>query len=108
MTPTIKDKWIDTLKFDQGVLAHANQIGNLDFKSWIDDTYIRQAYAEMHVDYDADKAVTVDPKTANAGLPDEIWEAKSGIVSYPQTAAFLKAVGQLNATGQKINVHLRL
>jgi NitT/TauT family transport system substrate-binding protein len=103
LDPTIKDKWIDTLKFDQGVLAKANQIGNLDFKSWIDDSYIKQAYAEMHVDYAAEKAVIVDPKAANAGLPNEIWEAKSGIVTYPQTAAFLKAVGALNATGQKIN-----
>jgi NitT/TauT family transport system substrate-binding protein len=57
----------------------------------------------MHVDYAAEKAVIVDPKAANAGLPNEIWEAKSGIVTYPQTAAFLKAVGALNATGQKIN-----
>jgi NitT/TauT family transport system substrate-binding protein len=103
LDPTIKDKWIDTLKFDQGVLAKANQIGNLDFKSWIDDSYIKQAYAEMHVDYAAEKAVIVDPKAANAGLPNEIWEAKSGIVTYPQTAGFLKAVGALNATGQKIN-----
>jgi NitT/TauT family transport system substrate-binding protein len=103
LDPTIKDKWIDTLKFDQGVLAHAGQIGNLDFKSWIDDKFIRQAYSEMHVDYAAQQAAIVDPKTANAGLPDEIWEAKSGIVSYPKTAGFLKAVGELNATGQKIN-----
>jgi NitT/TauT family transport system substrate-binding protein len=103
LDPTIKDKWIDTLKFDQGVLAKANQIGNLDFKSWIDDSFIKQAYAEMHVDYAAEKAVIVDPKAANAGLPNEIWEAKSGIVTYPQTAGFLKAVGALNATGQKIN-----
>jgi NitT/TauT family transport system substrate-binding protein len=103
LDPTIKPKWIDTLKFDQQVLEKAGQVGKLDFNAWIDDKYIRDAYQQMHVDYAAEQAVIVDPKTANAGLPNEIWEAKSGIVTYPDTAKFLKAVGGLNASGQKIN-----
>ena len=103
LDPTIKPKWIDTLKFDQGVLAKAGQIGNLDFNAWIDDKFIKEAYKEMHLDYAAQQAVIVDPKTANAGLPNEIWEAKAGIVTYPTTGAFLKAVSGLNEVGQKIN-----
>ena len=63
------------MKFDHGVLAKANQSAMLDFKSWIDDSYHQHAYEEMDVDYAADQAVIVDPKTANAGLPNEIWHA---------------------------------
>ncbi|HEY1930628.1 MAG TPA: ABC transporter substrate-binding protein [Acetobacteraceae bacterium] len=103
LDPTIKPKWVSTLEYDHSVLQNAGQIGKLDFKSWIDDKFIREAYKEMHLDYTAEQAVIVDPKTANAGLPNEIWEAKSGIVTYPQTAGFLKAVSALNATGQKID-----
>lgn len=103
LDPTIKPKWIETLKFDHDILQKAGQVGGLDFTTWIDDSYIKQAYSQMHVDYAADLAVIVDPKAASAGLPNEIWEAKSGIVTYPTTGAFLKAVAGLNGTGQKIN-----
>jgi NitT/TauT family transport system substrate-binding protein len=103
LDPTIKPKWIETLQFDHDILQKAGQVGVLDFTTWIDDSYIKQAYSQMHVDYAADLAVIVDPKAASAGLPNEVWEAKSGIVTYPTTTAFLKAVAGLNATGQKIN-----
>jgi NitT/TauT family transport system substrate-binding protein len=103
LDPTIKPKWISTLEYDHSVLQKAGQIGPLDFKSWINDSYIRDAFNEMHLDYAAEQAVIVDPKISNAGLPDEIWDAKAGIITYPQTGAFLKAVSTLNATGQKIN-----
>jgi len=103
LDPTIKPKWVETLEFDHNVLQQANQAGPLDFKAWIDDHFIKQAYQEMHLDYAAQLGVIVDPKTANAGLPNEVWEAKSGIVTYPDLDAFLKNVAGLNATGQKIN-----
>lgn len=103
LDPTLKPQWIDALKFDQSVLEKANLSPPLDFKSWINDSYIRAAYKAMGVDYDADLQKVVDPKTANANLPSEIWHARDGIKTYASIKDFLKAVGEFQSTGAKLN-----
>ena len=103
LDPTIKPQWVDTLKFDHSVLARENLVPPLDFDSWVTDRYIRQAYAELGLDYDAARARVVDPATANAGLPSEIWHARDGILTYPTLKEFLKAVAGYQATGAKLN-----
>jgi NitT/TauT family transport system substrate-binding protein len=103
LDPTLKPQWIDALKFDHKILAQADLSPPLDFKSWVDDNYIRKAYAAMGADYDKDLAQIVDPAIANRGLPDEVWEAKDGIKTYPTVKQFLKAVADFQATGAKLN-----
>jgi len=103
LDPTIKPGWIDTLKLDHTVLANEQQIPPLDFNAWITEDYVKAAYKELGVDYEADKAKIVDPVKANAGLPMEIWHAREGIKTYPTMTAFLKAVAQYNAEGSKLN-----
>jgi NitT/TauT family transport system substrate-binding protein len=101
--PTLKQKWIETLKFDHQVLVKDKLAGDLDFDAWITDKYIRQAYAEMGLDYEAEKAKLVDTLVSNAGRPNEIWHAREGILSYPTTKQFLRAVADFQATGTKLN-----
>jgi NitT/TauT family transport system substrate-binding protein len=103
LDPTIKTKWVETLKFDHKVLLREQAIPPLDFDAWINEDYIRKAYAELGVDYGAEKARLVVPKAANAGLPGEIWHARDGISTYGRTADLLKAVGAARATGAKLN-----
>jgi sulfonate transport system substrate-binding protein len=103
LEPTIKPKWVDTLKFDHQVLVTEKVIGPLDFDTWINDTFVRQAYKNLGLDYDAQAAQIVDPVKANAGLPMEIWHARDGIKTYPTMAEFLKAVADFNATGVRLN-----
>jgi NitT/TauT family transport system substrate-binding protein len=103
LDPTLKPRWIKTLEFDHQVLASHNLSPPLDFKSWINDSFIRKAYAEMGVNYDQAAAKIVDPAVANRGLPDEIWHARDGIKTYPTLKQFLKAVADFKATGAKIN-----
>jgi sulfonate transport system substrate-binding protein len=103
LDPTIKPQWIKALKFDHEVLMKAHLSPPLDFKSWVDDSFIRKAYAAMHVDYDKDLAKIVDPEIANRGLPDEIWHARDGIKTYPTLKEFFKAVAAYDATGVKLN-----
>ncbi len=103
LDPTIKPGWIDALKLDHTVLANEQQIPPLDFNAWITEDYVKAAYKELGVDYEADKAKIVDPVKANAGLPMEIWHAREGIKTYPTMTAFLKAVAQYNAEGSKLN-----
>src|SRR5438477_599473 len=71
LDPTLKQEWVETLKFDHGVLANASLSPKLDLQQWIDETYIKQAYVEMKLDYDAQKAVMIDPVAANKGLANE-------------------------------------
>jgi NitT/TauT family transport system substrate-binding protein len=101
--PTLKPRWIDTLKFDQHILENANLSPPLDFKAWVDDRYIKTAYAALKRDYTAESAKLVDPLIANRGRPDEIWHARDGIIAYAKTADFLKAVAKFEATGAKLN-----
>jgi NitT/TauT family transport system substrate-binding protein len=103
LDPTIKPQWIDALKFDHNVLAKEQAIPPLDFDAWIDDGYIRTAYKKLGLDYDAQRAVIVDPKVANKGLPLEIWHARDGIRTYATLTEFLKAVAKYNAEGAKLN-----
>jgi NitT/TauT family transport system substrate-binding protein len=103
LDPTIKQKWVDTLKFDHGVLASEKLASALDFDQWITEKYVRQAYAEMKLDYEAEKTKLVDTLVTNAGRPLEIWHARDGIIQYPTLKAFLKAVAEFQATGAKLN-----
>jgi NitT/TauT family transport system substrate-binding protein len=103
LDPTIKTAWVDTLKFDHGVLAQEKLASALDFDSWINEDYIRRAYAELTLDYEAEKTKVVDTLVTNAGRPNEVWHARDGILSYPTLKQFLKAVAEFRATGAKLN-----
>jgi NitT/TauT family transport system substrate-binding protein len=103
LDPTIKDKWIDALKFDHTVLVREKAIPPLDFNAWITENYVKTAFKEMGVDYAGLKGKIVDPVKANAGLPLEIWHSRDGISKYPDMKAFLKAVASFRATGAKLN-----
>jgi sulfonate transport system substrate-binding protein len=103
LDPTIKKPWVDALKLDHGVLVADNLASALNFDDWITETYVRRAYSEMGVNYEAEKAKIVDTLVTNAGRPNEIWHARDGILSYPTLKEFLKAVAEFRATGAKLN-----
>ncbi|MEM8743175.1 MAG: ABC transporter substrate-binding protein [Pseudomonadota bacterium] len=103
LDPTIKDEWVDALKFNHGVLTREKAIPPLDFDAWITEDYIKAAYKDLGKDYAAERATVVDPVKANAGLPFEIWHSRDGISEYPDMKAFLKAVAGFRATGAKLN-----
>lgn len=103
LEPSIKTEWIDALKFNHGVLVKEKAIPPLDFDAWITEDYIKAAYADLGVDYEADKAAVVDPAVANEGLPSQIWHARDGVSSYPDMPAFLTAMAEMTATGAKLN-----
>jgi len=103
LDPTIKPAWVDALKFDHGVLTREQAIPPLDFNAWITEDYVKAAYKDMKLDYEAQKKQVVDPVKANAGLPMEIWHSREGIKTYPTMADFLKAVAKYNAEGSKLN-----
>ena len=103
LDPTIKPEWVDALKFNHGVLVTEKSIPTLDFDEWITEEYVKAAYGELGKDYKKEKASMVDPATANAKLPMEIWHSREGISSYPSTGEFLTAIYAFRKTGAKLN-----
>ena len=104
LDPTIKAKWVDTLKYDHGVLTKWKMAPALDVDKWVDDRYVRQAYKDLKIDYEKQRSAQLDPKQVLKGLsPAEIWHARSGIATYPSIPEMLKVVKEAQATHQKIN-----
>jgi len=103
LDPSIKTEWVDALKFNHGVLVKEKAIPPLDFDAWITEDFLVKAYAEMGVDYSAEKALMVDPEVTNEGLPLEVWHARDGIQTYGTAPEFLSAVAEMNATGALLN-----
>jgi len=103
LEPSIKDEWVDALKFNHSVLVAEKAIPPLDFDAWITEDYLKAAYADMGVDYEAYKASMVDPEVANKGLPMEIWHSRDGVSTYETPAAFLKGMADIRATAALVN-----
>jgi NitT/TauT family transport system substrate-binding protein len=89
LDPTLKPQWQAALARDHAVLAREKAIPPLDFGAWIQDRFIRQAYAELGRDYESERARVVDPAVANAGLQPELWDAERGVVTLPSVTALL-------------------
>jgi NitT/TauT family transport system substrate-binding protein len=86
-----------------------------DPKKWADDSFVRKAYAEMKLDYDAELASTrnyelsgedtfckkpiSDPRKAG-----EVWVDDEGILPFSSAMCTLGAYADFKAKGKKINV----
>ena len=103
LEPSIKTEWVEALKFNHGVLVAEKEIPPLDFDAWITEDYLISAYADMGVDYEADKATMVDPVEANAGLPMEIWHSREGILTFEDAPSFLTAMAEIQLEASKVN-----
>jgi len=44
LDPTIKPRWLDTIKTGHEVLTRLNRVKPLDINAWVNETYVRQAY----------------------------------------------------------------
>jgi NitT/TauT family transport system substrate-binding protein len=113
--PSIKPALIDAAATDVKVLHNLGRMKEFDPKKWVDDSYIRQAYAEMKLDYDAQLGSTrnyeisgadnfcakpiVDPRKAG-----EVWVEDLGILPFASAACTLGAYAGFKAKGKKINV----
>lgn len=113
LDPTIKPRWLEALKVDYGVLQKLSMIKDLNLQAWANDTYVRQAYRELGLDYDQQLASYAgyvvkgnDPvcKTAVTRPADagEIWIAGGDILPFSSPACTLAGVKKYTAEGKKI------
>jgi NitT/TauT family transport system substrate-binding protein len=115
LDPTIKPRWLDTIRTGHEVLTRLNRVKSLDINAWVDETYVRAAYKELKLDYDAQKQTLAnydiggqDPlcKTAITRPKEagEVWVEGAGIVAYSSPACTLAAINKAQADNRKVKV----
>ncbi|MGJ4914565.1 ABC transporter substrate-binding protein [Bradyrhizobium sp. HKCCYLRH2015] len=113
--PTIKPALVDAAATDVKVLQSLGRMKEFDPKKWVDDSYIRKAYAELKLDYDKDLASTAnyeisgEDKFCNRPITEprkagEVWIDGEGITAFSSATCTLGAYADYKAKGKKINV----
>lgn len=113
--PTIKPALIEAAATDVKVLQNLGRMKEFDPRKWVDDSFVRKAYVEMGLDYDAQiKATTnyeITGEDAFCKRPiseprksGEVWVDGEGIAPFSSAACTLGAYADLRAKGKKINV----
>jgi NitT/TauT family transport system substrate-binding protein len=113
--PTIKPQLIDAAVQDVKVLQNLGRMKEFDPHKWVDDRYLRQAFAELNLDYDAQlkklenyeiagedsfcKKPITEPRKAG-----EVWIDGEGILPFSSTACTLGAYADFKQKGKKINI----
>ncbi|MGV8990683.1 MAG: ABC transporter substrate-binding protein [Thiobacillus sp.] len=115
LDPTIKPKWITTVKYDHGVLSRMGRVKAFDADVWGNETYIKQAFKEKGLDYEKQKKSFAgyeisgtDPlckkPIKNPREAGEVWIEGGGITAYSSTACTLAGVKKALSEGKKIGV----
>jgi NitT/TauT family transport system substrate-binding protein len=113
--PTIKPMLIDAAAQDVKVLQNLGRMKEFDVTKWVDDSYIRKAFAGLKLDYDAhlkslaNYEVAGEDKFCNKPIVDprkagEVWVDGEGIAPFSSAACTLGAYSSFKAKGKKINV----
>ena len=115
LDPTIKPKWIETIKYNTGVLQRMGRVKTFDADAWVDETYVRQAFKEKSLDYDKQKSSFAgtevtgnDPfckkpitKSIEAG---EVWLKSGELTAYSSAACTLGAIKVATGAGKQVGV----
>ncbi|MFG1378564.1 ABC transporter substrate-binding protein [Xanthobacter autotrophicus] len=115
MDPTLKPQLVADAAEDAAVLQKLGRMKEFDAKAWVNDTYVRQAFKEMGLDYEtqlkslANYEVSGDDsfckvKIAEPRKAGEIWIEGEGIKPYSSAACTLGALAELTAQGKKANM----
>ncbi|WP_426433658.1 ABC transporter substrate-binding protein [Bradyrhizobium genosp. P] len=113
--PTIKPALIDAAATDVKVLQNLGRMKEFDPKKWVDDSYVRKAYAELKLDYDAQLASTQNYELSGEDTfckkpvteprkSGEVWVDGEGILPFSSASCTLGAYADFKAKGKKINV----
>jgi NitT/TauT family transport system substrate-binding protein len=113
--PTIKPELVQDAAEDAKVLQNLGRMKEFDVQKWVNDSYVRKAYAELGLDYDKQRAsfdnyeVKGEDKFCNKPITEarkagEIWVDGEPIQPFSSTACTLGAYADLKAKGKKINM----
>jgi NitT/TauT family transport system substrate-binding protein len=115
LDPTLKPVEMEALKGAYTTLKTMNRVKDFDINGWVNDSYLRTAFKQSGLDYDAQKQALsnyaisgTDPvcktqvdKPASAA---EVWLDGGQIVPFSSAACAFAGIAQYTAKGQKIDV----
>ncbi|ROZ77106.1 ABC transporter substrate-binding protein [Ramlibacter sp. WS9] len=115
LDPSIKPRWLDTIKTAYGVLNKLGRVKEFDMNAWVNESYVRQAFKERGQDYDSQKQTLAnydiagrDPicKTAVTRPKEagEIWLAGGEIVPVSSPTCLLAGIRQYESEKKKVAV----
>ncbi len=115
LDPTIKPRWLDTIRTGHEVLTRLNRVKPLDIGAWVDDSYVRKAFAELALDYDAQKQTLGNYDISGTDTlckqpitrpreAGEVWIEGSAISPHASTLCTLAAVRKAQSAGKKVRV----
>jgi NitT/TauT family transport system substrate-binding protein len=115
LDPSIKPRWLDTIKTAYGVLNKLGRVKEFDMNAWVNESYVRQAFKERGQDYESQKQTLAnydiagkDPicKTAVTRPKEagEIWLAGGEIVPVSSPTCLLAGLHQYEAEKKKVAV----
>ncbi|MDO9002470.1 MAG: ABC transporter substrate-binding protein [Aquabacterium sp.] len=113
LDPSIKPKWVETIRYDTGVLQRLGRVKQFDVNAWVDDSYVRAAFKERGEDYEAQKASFAGSeisgqdtfckkpiaKSIEAG---EVWLKSGELMAYSSAACTLGAIKQFTGQGKAL------
>jgi NitT/TauT family transport system substrate-binding protein len=113
LDPTIKPRWVDTIRTAHGVLGKLGRVKEFNVEAWVDERYVRQAFKERGQDYEAQKQTLanydIEGKDPVCKVPvtrpkeaGEIWLADGEIVPTSSPACTLAGIRQYEAAGRKV------
>jgi NitT/TauT family transport system substrate-binding protein len=115
LDPTLKPVEMEALKGAYTTLKAMNRVKDFDINGWVNDSYLRAAFKQSGLDYDAQKQALsnydisgTDPvcktpvdKPASAA---QVWLDGGEIVPFSSAACAFAGIAQYTAKGQKIDV----
>lgn len=115
MDPTIKPELVADAAQDAGVLQNLGRMKEFDVKAWVNDSYVRQAYKELGLDYEAQVKSLANyevagedtfckTKIAEPRKAGEIWIEGEGIKPYSSAVCTLGALAELTQQGKKASM----
>jgi len=115
LDPTIKPRWLDTIKIGHEVLTRLNRVKPLDINAWVNETYVREAFREAKLDYDAQKQslanydITGTDKLCKTAITQpkeagEVWIDGVGMEPHASPVCTLAAIDKAQAAGKKVRV----
>jgi NitT/TauT family transport system substrate-binding protein len=114
LDPTIKPAWVEAVGANYAVLKKLNMIKELNIGAWVNDSYVRQAYKELGLDYDKQSAtqsgynVTGNDPVCNVPVNNpreagEVWIEGGNIVPFGSPACTFMGVKKFTSQGKKLN-----
>jgi NitT/TauT family transport system substrate-binding protein len=113
LDPTIKPRWVETIKIAHGVLQKLNRVKEFNVEAWVNETYVKQAFREKGLDYEAQRmslaGYDVSGRDPVCGVAltrpkqaGEIWIDGGDIVPFSSPACTLRGMKKYTAEGRKI------